>query len=170
MKKKVILIVVSCVVCIGFIYYQLNKPWGKVMRLSIKVVDDQGIPVADANVRGYLNDPRQHDDCGKVYNSTTDLAGICKDWGLVYTFTECSVTKDGYYSSRYHSRLKNDDKYIPDLTMVLKKIRNPIAMQARHVEIVLPEVEEYYPFDLDICDWVEPYGKGEKANIYILLS
>jgi hypothetical protein len=149
------------------IYYQLNKPWGKVMRLSIQVVDDFGQPVPDANVRGYFNDPRQHDDCGKIYNTTTDIDGICKNWGLVYTFTECSVTKNGYYSSRYYQRLKKDDKYKPNVTLVLKKIRNPIAMKVREVEFSLPSKDQYYPFDLDVGDLVEPYGKGKKANIYI---
>lgn len=167
MKRKMILIVISCVVLIGMIYYQLNKPWGKIMTLSIKVVDDKGIPVAGANMRGYLNDPRKHDDCGKVYNSTTGLDGICKNWGLVYTFTECSVTKDGYYPTRYHLKLKNEDEYVNELTMILKKIRNPIAMQVRSSDIILPGVEKYYPFDLNVSDWVEPYGNGKKAHIYI---
>jgi hypothetical protein len=164
--KKALIIIFVIVFAVG-IYYQLNKPWGEIMRLAIKVVDDQGVPVADANVRGYLNDPRKNDDGGKVYNSITDLDGICKDWGLVYTFTECSVTKDGYYSSRYHSRLKNDDKYVPDLTMVLKKIRNSSPMQVRSSDIILPGVGKYYPFDLDIGDWVEPYGNGKKPHVYI---
>jgi len=167
MKKQIILIVVSCVVLIGLIYYNLNQPFGTPIRLTFELIDDLGQPVPDANIRGYLNDPRKHNDAGKHYNVITELDGTCKIRGMGYSFTECTIEKEGYYSSRYHLKLKENDKFVSKLTMVLKKIRNPIAMKARKIEITLPKLGEYFPYDLDVADLVEPYGTGKKAHIYI---
>jgi predicted transcriptional regulator YdeE len=167
MKKQIIFIIVSCIVIIGVVYYNLNKPFGKPIKITFEVIDDLGHPVSEANIRGYLNDPRQNDDAGKSYNVNTEADGTHKIFGMGYSFTECTITKAGYYSSRYHLKLKENGEFVRKLTVVLKKVRHPIAMQARNANITFPGFEAYYPFDLEIFDWVEPYGKGQKANIYI---
>jgi hypothetical protein len=164
--KKALIIIFVIVFAVG-IYYQLNKPWGEIMKLSVQVVDDKGAPVVGAHVNGYFNDPRQHDDGGISYDTMTDLNGLCKKIGMVYSFTELTVDKNGYYPSEYHLKLKKNGKYVKKVIIVLKKIHNPIAMKVRHAEITLPELEEYYPFDLNICDLVKPYGEGRQAHIYI---
>jgi len=167
MKIKKILIVLLVAVILGIVYYCYNFPLGKPIRVTIEVIDDKGVPIENARIKGYFNNPSKHDDTGTHYDVLTNQSGLYKVLGVGYSFTECTIEKDGYYTSRYYLKLKQNDEFANKLTVVLKKIRNPVAMQVRQVEVIFPGLEEYYPFDLDLCDWVEPHGNGKKANIYI---
>jgi len=167
MKVTVALIVFVCLIALGVIIFCMNLPFGRSIGVTFSVVDDRGTPVPEARIKGYFNDPRKSNDAGTHYDVLTNDRGVCKVKGVGYSFTECTVKKMGYYSSRYHLRLKENDKSVSKLTVVLKKIRNPISMKVRNIDFDLPSKEQYYPFDLDIGDLVEPYGKGKKANIYI---
>ncbi len=44
--------------------------------------------------------------------------------------------------------------------VVLKEKRNPTAMYARHVDVAIPVRDQPIAFDLEVGDWVAPYGKG----------
>jgi hypothetical protein len=160
MKMKILLFAVPFIVLFSLIYFLLNQPFGTPISLTFEVVDDLGQSVPEANIRGYLNDPRKNDDSGKNYIITTGLDGSCRVLGMGYSFTECTVYKDGYYSSRYHLKLKENGEFISKLTLVLKKVRNPKPMLFKKVSIIVPELNKRLGYDLLIGDWVEPYGRG----------
>jgi hypothetical protein len=48
----------------------------------------------------------------------------------------------------------------PTNTVGLKKIKNPVPMYVKGLNLGVPEFEKPLGFDLEKGDWVSPYGKG----------
>jgi hypothetical protein len=185
MKKKLSMVFGILVIIVVYAFYNdvQNKKYLRFKAMvTLKVVDQDGLPVENVNIdAAFGNQTRKAPDMQRM----TDENGYCAIKGESDSALYYNVTKEGYYksSSKYsvssslkrkkYKRLKYAPWIIrwspwnPIVKVVLKKVRNPIAMQARKAEMTLPGLEKYYPFDLDICDWVEPYGKGQEANIYI---
>jgi len=177
-------------IVVFFVMYEVNavsqikkdaRNNGALGKITLKVVDDQYNIVTNANITGYFsNELKGYKD----YSGVTDTNGL-------FTISEVSdhemsyrITKDGYYKTSdiyYFNKAGQEcaerDKFAPwkikwipwnpTVTVILKKIRNPIPMKVREIKAVFPGLEKYYPFDLDVGDWVEPLGKGRKAHIYI---
>jgi len=98
----------------------------------------------------------------------------------------CIVHKEGYYGSfcRGYSGtsvftgisgllgFRRWQPWNPTLTVVLKKIKNPIPLYKRvfgtentdQPEHRLPKANEYVGFDLIESDWVAPYGRGVQSD------
>ena len=142
--------------------------------MTLKVVDEQGDPLARANagVGFYTNSQPAS------INGTTDTNGIFKASqtvgpslsGYLLGF---SAEKDGYYTTR--SGLNLDFKYDPNqwnqtITLVLKKVGKPIAMYAKSVNTHVPAIDKQVGYDLETGDWVAPYGKGINSDINYTVS
>ena len=141
---------------------------GTPIKLKIKVVDELGNPVDKAYVGGYFDDSRKGDGAGKKFELITNDNGACNVMGVVRLFVGVRISKKGYYDSSYRAFiLRKNNEVLRNIIVVLKKITKPIAMQARKVELIFPRLEEYYPFDCDVGDWVKPYGAGITPHIYI---
>lgn len=133
-------------------------------KVTLKIVDDNGKPVADAKtVVGYGTNH---------ITGLTDTNGIFfashrdKSYSLGFL-----VTKDGYYLTRQTYDLGwayqyNEAKWNPTKTIVLRKIGNPISMYAKRQEMKFPKLDEPVAFDLMTGDWVTPYGKGEHVDMF----
>lgn len=88
------------------------------------------------------------------------------------------ATKDGFYSTytEYHFRTREKGKWQPwkaEVTLVLRKIENPVPMYARnaHVSpITVPELRKEIGFDLIEFDWVSPNGKGKHVDFIFKLN
>ena len=143
----------------------------------LKVVDDNGLPVADAKVGvGYY----EHSQPAST-NGLTDSNGIFKashDTPAIIAELGFAAEKTGYYKTRAPGIvLRNYDKY-NDLskwnvtqTIVLKKIIHPIPMYANKVDIAhekKPAFDTPLGFDLAAGDWVAPYGKGKTAHMFFM--
>ncbi len=50
-------------------------------------------------------------------------------------------------------------------TWVLKRIRQPIAMYAKSVNLGLPVIGDAVGYDMTVGDWVAPYGSGKDSHI-----
>ncbi len=85
------------------------------------------------------------------------------------------ATKDGYYRSHTNLpiyRANEVGKYEPvnnpQSTVVLREIKNPIAMYAKRIEMISPAKGEKIGYDFEAGDWVAPHGKGRTVDMYVL--
>lgn len=140
---------------------------------TLRVVDDTGAPVADALAWASYDVPPQ--------------SGQTKDWEQIRGQTDtngvfCASHTDRTVQLGFHAEKAG---YYPIWTqhylgfevtnttanwnsvqmLVLKRIRNPIAMFAKRVEGGPPAFNEPVGYDLMIGDWVAPRGKGREADI-----
>jgi hypothetical protein len=134
-------------------------------KVTLKVVDDVGNPVANAKADvGYGTDH---------ITGLTDTNGMFvashRDKSYALGFL---VTKDGYYTTRQEYEMgwayqykTNKAKWNPTIEVLLKKVIKPIPMYARRAQIEIPAVDKAVGFDLMKYDWVAPYGKGEQSDI-----
>ena len=152
-------------------------------KLILRVVDQDGKPVPDARVIcGFW---RNHSDGGFLeLDLTTDRDGLCTATGKCTGRFNWQVTKEGYYRSlgkwelaqtKANPRVSGGKwrPYGATHTIVLKQIRNPCKITAyprESREMKIPVFDAWVGFDLEICDWVGPYGKGKEADVNLRFS
>jgi hypothetical protein len=154
--------------------------------VTIKVIDENGAPIEDAEVSVYfkLEGDRSNTDKG-----FTDESGEFEASGSTVRYVGgCNVTKSGYYPSGCNYSEKNLAEvggvygfrrwqpWNPKIEVLLKKIKNPIALYMRDIrqlnkdykfKLVLPAFKA--GFDLTEIDWVVPYGSGSSEDIVFQL-
>jgi hypothetical protein len=137
-------------------------------KVTIKVVDEKGLAVEGARIGIGFN--------YNTGNGTRDrnVVGISNDEGDFSDSAECNgnigfnVTKDGYYKTLGAYDYKHLGPFgweprNPELTVVLRKILNPVPMYVRNSKfsnIEIPAADKDVGFDLEKFDWVAPYGDG----------
>ncbi|MFN7137990.1 MAG: hypothetical protein ACK4UN_01480 [Limisphaerales bacterium] len=141
-------------------------------KLTFKVVDDFGKPVAGAIVRMSSYDYSAKDPLGKGRTAATDTNGVA-------TLTRKSRTQyvgigilpqEGFYYTRsddyWFKEVKNGkwQPWNPTVELVLKPILNPVVAYRNAATPTIPEVGKFIGFDLMAGDWVAPYGKGVTAD------
>ena len=154
--------------------------YGAEAKFSLKVCDDTGAPVSNASVCANFDMlPAPHSVYGK-----TDTNGVCvvkgKTNGNRVVFL---VGKDGYYgSSKEITFIKmgaehevKDGKwqqYGATENIELRKIRNPAHLVVAHMREFnnTKEINSWIGFDLEKRDFVQPYGKGEIADLKVLFD
>ena len=133
-------------------------------KTTVRVVNENGQPVENANVSlGFGN---------ASVKGITDAKGCFSGEGIGdIRGIGCTITKDGYYLSgapipRFHySETSNrwepwDETY----TTILRPIGKPIALYAKKVQVNIPVLDKPCGYDLEVSDWVMPYGKGMKKD------
>ena len=149
-------------------------------KATVKVVDENGSPVAKASVKvGYY-----------IKNTSVDIGGITDTNGIfvavrttsTFNYVEYAlafvIEKEGYYRtfSKCDLGLPYDaSKWNPTITLLLKKIGKPIAMYAKWVnsepaafkKTGQPPIvfKKDIGYDLMVGDWIAPYGKGLTTDI-----
>jgi len=85
--------------------------------------------------------------------------------------------KEGYYgggiSSGHFYKTDSLNHWLPwdaTYTTVLRKIGNPIPMYAKNVNIDIPAIGQPCGYDLEVGDWVGPYGKGKVSDFIFTLQ
>jgi hypothetical protein len=145
-------------------------------KVTVHVVDELGKPIEGAEVGvGFgVNSQRKEISVKGVTKSdgTFSASELCN--GLV----GFNVVRRGYYMSigdyNFSSKgLLKWEPWNPVVTVVLRKIENPVPMFARDTlfsEIEIPVIGKDVGFDLMTFDWVPPYGKGINSDIVFKLS
>jgi hypothetical protein len=154
-----------------------TKPW----IATLKITDESGEPVAGANVEADYRimptslgeTPESGEPSGKI-DGLTDTNGL-----FTATHTDRSpslgfyVQKMGYYKSFVGLNIgfpeSNANNRNTSLTLILRKIVNPISMYAKQAHIMLQDEGKPMGYDLMIGDWVTPYGKGFHTDIVFTL-
>jgi hypothetical protein len=133
MNMKLIIPLAVAIMVGGQVRAQDEHQWNVVL----KVVDDAGEPVAGATASVYYDVPRNSHDLGKIVGST-DTNGLFTASHLDRTYgLRFRVEKSGYYSfdmtEDFHG-VFTSEKLDRNMTVVLKKIGNQIAMYAKWVQ------------------------------------
>lgn len=141
-------------------------------RFSIEttVLDESGAPVEGAVVRADYLGATGSD--GSVERAWTDSEGNATVTGRSVFYVAITASKDGYYPSGtkvYAKEVINGKELYPDrnVTLVLKEKRNPIPLYAKRYSGEIPVAEEWIGFDLEVGDWVVPFGKGASADMLL---
>ena len=146
-------------------------------KLTLKVVDDEGAPVAGAQARiGADRRPKAGESGGKgiFAEGLTDekgyFSGEVESWDA--TQAGYSVEKPGHYPVRQQSYSANYppvsgkwQPWNPTIEVVLKRIKNPVPMYAKYVLAEIPVKDADVGYDLMAGDWVMPYGKGKTSDM-----
>lgn len=141
-------------------------------KISLKVCDDEGLPVSNASVSVEFDMiPDPHTVYGK-----TDSNGMVVVRGKTNgNRISCIVAKDGYYGSRAEMSFVpmgaehdvKDGKWQPyptDKTVVIRKIRHPVPLVHTCAFYVIPATNVWLGFDMKVRDFVAPDGSGEVAD------
>ncbi len=165
------LTIVLAAICVSA---QKNSAQEPTWHATVKVLDENGQPVTDdrVEVSYYVTASPDQTDASEKIQGLTDADGIFKashentgsiDLGF-------QATKAGYYpTTKGHefAKIKDNDsaKWNPTVTLVLKKILQPIPMCAKGVLGGPSVLDQPVGYDLTAGDWVAPYGKGTNEDI-----
>ena len=147
---------------------------GATGKVTFHVCDSVGNPVRDSTVfvGFYLNDQR-----GNTVEGRTDENGYFTVEKLCSLDANCRITKNGYYRTNFryyfhkaYTDCVRDGRWIPwnpTVEVVLKEKRKPIPMYAKLVEVILPEQDKPFGYDMMIGDLVKPYGTGKYGDVVL---
>jgi len=145
--------------------------------LTLKVVDEEGRPVADASARiGAERRPVGDESSGKgvFAEGVTDpngyFSGVVETWNA--SQAGYRVQKEGHYGVwlTYRSKSPINGKWQPwnpTVEVLLKQIKNPVPMYAKNVTAEVPVSHADVGYDLVEGDWVAPHGKGVAADMIL---
>ena len=162
---------------IGFIGYsvsaQIEIPSEPQWQVTVKVIDEDGLPVAGANVSAsyYIPPPPNATEASSRKTGVTDTNGFVTLEAHSGPSVGCSADKAEYYSTSglgFSFTNKVGDQWQPwnpTGTLILKKVGQPIAMYAKREETKIPKENEPVGFDLMVGDWVGPFGAGINADV-----
>jgi len=161
-------------IVVSFIATNSSYALMNIAKITVRVVDESGNPVAGANVGvGFeLNTQKKEIPMNGITNSEGRFSASEKCNGYI----GFNVVKSGYYMSVGQYNFKYEKKgfmqwepWNPEITVVLRKIENPVPMYARNTKdslIEIPVTGKDVGFDLILFDWLTPYGKGQIADFY----
>ncbi len=149
--------------------------------VDVNVVDDLGNPVSNATVIVQTQDtymlgtdarPRDY----AWYTNTTDNTGVAHVSFRCHTaIFSCYVMSDNHYLEKNLRGcfLARPNKFLgmtilnphTNMNFVVARKINPIPMYTySEKDVKIPLTGENWGFDLQVGDWVEPYGKGTAAD------
>jgi hypothetical protein len=151
-----------------FAHGATNIPSLQKKPVKFTVLDHKQHPVEGARIEasrsGSGNEEGMTDDSGKA---TLQLSA----GSTLYLY----VSKDGYYDTGgelwtggIHRKPSGRmaAREIPDsFTVELKPVMDPVALKRTKFRGRAPDVAGPIPFDLELSDWVEPYGRGVSHDI-----
>jgi hypothetical protein len=135
------------------------------------VHDPEGKPVEGAEVRAAF--PRYGNTVTvAAAKAVTDREGIATLAGNAYAEYLVVAEKAGYYPTDGPRRaigspteFKLYAAGVQKINLELRPIKNPIHSITRFVDSLrMPKTTEPVGFDLEVGDWVTPYGKGRTAD------
>ena len=116
-----------------------------------------------------------------VFNDTwetkkVDLNGFCTFTGKGISFGWKGTGKHvGYYDDMSGVTYKKLNKILnrwepwnATVEIKLRPIKNPVPMVHKRIEsLKIPVWNKLIGFDLELGDWVAPYGKGKKTDLFV---
>ena len=157
--------------------FELSWPNAKI---TVRVVGEDGVAISNANVHiGFPQGGNAWVGQGKhqVFHGSSDTNGCYTAEARSEMSPGGSVEKEGYYRSFWDYIFKGNYQVIkkwqpwnPTVTVVLRKIVNPIPMYAKRVETQIPKTNEVFGYDLIIGDWVMPLGKGSVSDLMFCID
>ena len=154
---------------------------GAMAKICYRVIDDEGCPVSNAVAHVWFSSYARHQDDAD-WLVTTDTNGMFTVEHRTNESLDCGFDKDGYYHSSDQILFRDrkdvpvkvkDGKWQPYgemRTVVLKRIKNPWSAKVhtdeqRHRKI--PAFDQWLPFDMEVSDWLAPYGNGVHNDVLL---
>ncbi len=129
----------------------------KLVNVKLQVIDEDNLAVENARVdMGFL---LSHG--GNRFSGLTDAAGYIEAAEYGTYGQKIIINKDGYYQSKIRTGYGDQN-----LSMLLRKKKNPIAMYARQYQGEIPGNGQPAGFDFIAGDWVAPFGKGSNSHVF----
>ncbi len=139
----------------------LGMTWNvRADKIVVKVVDGERNPIEGASVIIEFVRPQQI--ASKAHSGKTDDSGFFSASGRILLGLFVEVTKEGYYKG---VREKEFGKGDHNITVVMRKIRNPIPLYVRDVKLEFPAYDKWLAYDFEVGDWVAPQGRGKSKDI-----
>lgn len=154
---------------------------GALAKECLRVVDQEGLPVAGAKVWGGLQTGGNLNDFIPI-SGTTNTNGEYIIQGKCTNRIRCDITKDGYYRAEFHvsnygySHTVKNGKWQPfgHVTVItLRQIKGlgtlmvPDGTGSNVGRWSIPVWDRWVGFDLEKFDWIPPYGRGENDDMQI---
>jgi hypothetical protein len=149
-------------------------------KVTVRVVGEDAVVITNATVHiGFSQGGNAWigEHKWQTFHGSSDVNGCYSAHAKSEMSVGGSVEKDGYYTSFWEYTFNGDDQKIrrwqpwnPTVTVVLRKIGNPIPMYVKRVEMQIPLLNEPVGFDMGIGDWVAPYGKGQAADLMFTMK
>lgn len=169
MKTKILNVfcVLLAIAAITVVVNHFGLPLAKV---TVKVVDENQQPIGNAIISLNFDN--------KIVRGTTDSKGLFTAEGRCgITGLGSDIRKDGYYMGAAsmpkfteHDEILNHWKpWDETYTTILRPIDKPVALYARTVQSQIPALDQPCGFDLEVGDWVAPYGKGVESDFIFTL-
>jgi len=145
--------------------------------VEARVFDPEGRPLEGAMVSLAL--PRYAlGDRGQRIEAKTNADGIATISGSAHQDYSISVSKPGYYPTQGPHRSINTEKSfqrnavgVQKIDLELRPIRNPVIGISKDVDrLKFPAFDKPLGFDLEIGDWIAPYGKGKTVDFILTVE
>ena len=146
---------------------------GALGAVTFRVVDDRGLIVPDAIVRGAF---WNHGKKGYDFEQTTEGNGLVALQGTCVGDLNFSIVKDGHYETRLRYWFfkacfdcVENGRWIPwnpTIEIVLKEKREPIPLYTKEVEKSFPK-NETVGFDCLCGDFIAPWGTGARPDFRV---
>lgn len=142
-------------------------------QLKVTVLNDRGAPIEDTEVsvhfRPYKGEP-------EIVTRLTDENGYVQVTGNAPLPPHVFVRKEGFYESRLEKvgvitpQNAKSPLASKSLEMVLREVLSPRPLAAKDTELEIPVKDEWIGYDLELGEWVEPYGEGEHTDLLFRYS
>lgn len=150
----------------------------KEYQLRAEIVDDQGKPVPSAIVQAARRELIKDSPLPMTRNvrleAPSDETGIARlKFNSIPTPGGVAIHKQNFYSSFYPVEWKSTgsnegNSQEGGIKAVLKPVKNPIPMHAHELgntRVLVPEIGVEYGYDLQMCQFTAPHGKGRVADM-----
>lgn len=138
-------------------------------KVTVRVINETGDPVENAQVLlGFKARNNPLEDV--VLHTVTDANGFSTGQGGSDTVVSSEIRKNGYYDGWAHIPVfiqqdKINNRWLPwnqTYQTVLREIGKPTPLIAKRLrKLMTPVIDKPCGYDLEIGDWVTPYGKGK---------
>ena len=176
LQKAVTPCVIACL-CAGWNARERAATFGAKASIEVRVVDEEGDVVSNAVVKVYFGMSVRE---GKEVKGKTDANGLFSAQGKTTGEIYIDVEHTGYYNSTRH--LKFFDETTSDVKngkwqpygrreqLILRHIGNPVPLLRYGGAIAVPKTNSWFGFDMEMKDFVRPYGKGKEADFEVLMQ
>lgn len=128
--------------------------------VKVTVTEEDGTAIEGAKVDiRYLGQGTKKEE---TKTGVTGAKGIFASQGTADLRILISLKKEGYYSTQ-SGRLNRKKNH--DVTFVLRRVKSPIPLYAKRLQVVAPVKDQNLGYDLKIGDWVAPHGAGKQTDV-----
>ena len=172
------------IVIYAFLFFHIESVHAlATAKATVLVVNENGVPLEGVDAGLGFSAPKNNGWGSKSSGNRglTDQDGKYSSSGSTERILRYGARHPDYYTSRYQFTnftgmsgilgFRKWQPWDPTLRVVLKKIKNPIAMYAYRTDwIDIPERGKFVGYDLVKHDWVSPYGEGITADFIFKLD